>query len=67
MTQLVDNKYEPRELPKDLIEIIMTDFKRKPKATKCRNHLAVSFIAHIAKRVARIFRRKSENNLDEVL
>jgi hypothetical protein len=67
MTQLVDNKYEPQEWPKYLIEIIMTDFKRKPKATKWRDHPAFSFITHRAKRVARILRRKCKNNLYDVL
>jgi len=45
----------------------MIDFKKKPKATKCRDHSAVSFIAHTAKRVARIFRRNFESNLDDIL
>jgi hypothetical protein len=66
MARLVYNKYEPREWPKDLIEV-MTDFKKKPKATQCRDHPAVSFIAHRAKRVARILIRKFGSNLGVVL
>jgi hypothetical protein len=43
------------------------DFKKKPKATKCRDHRAVSFVAHTAKRVARNLRRKFESKFDNVL
>jgi hypothetical protein len=56
-TQLIENKYEPREWLKDLIEVIIIAFKRKPKATKYRDHPSVSFTAHTAKRVVRILRR----------
>jgi len=66
MAQLVDNKYKPREWPKDFIEVII-DFMRKPDATKCRNHPAINFISHRAKRVARIHRGKFESNLDDVI
>jgi hypothetical protein len=44
----------------------MVDFKKKTKATKYRAHPAVSFIAHRAKRVTKILRRKFESNLDDV-
>jgi hypothetical protein len=45
----------------------MTALQKKPKAIKCREHPAINFIAHRAKRVVRIHRRKFENNLDDVL
>jgi len=54
------------EMPKDFIEVII-DFKKKPKATKCRDHPAINLIVHRAKRVARIHRRKFEYNFDDVL
>jgi hypothetical protein len=55
MAQLFDKKYEAREWPKNVIEVVF-DFKKKTKATKCRDPPAVSFIAHRAKRVARTLR-----------
>jgi hypothetical protein len=41
----------------------MIAFKKKPKATKCSDHRIISFIAHTAKIVARILRRRIERKL----
>jgi hypothetical protein len=41
-----------------------SDYLKKPKATEYSDYRAVSFIAHKAKIVATILRRKSENNND---
>jgi hypothetical protein len=45
----------------------MIALKKKPKATKCSNHCTVSLIAHTAKVVVRILRRRIERKIDDVL
>jgi hypothetical protein len=37
--------------------------KKRPKATKCSNHRTISLIAHTAKIVVRILRRRIERKL----
>jgi len=59
ITQLIKNIYETQEWPKDFIEVIMTAFKRKPRATTCSNLRAVT---HRAKRVVRTLRKISKGN-----
>lgn len=45
----------------------MIAVKNKPKATKCSCHLTVSLVAHRAKIVARIPRRRIERKIENVL
>jgi hypothetical protein len=58
MTQLIKSIYVTGEWPRDFIEVTMIALKNKPKATKCSDHLTISTIAHAAKIVARILRRR---------
>jgi hypothetical protein len=41
----------------------MIALKKKPQATKCSDHRTISLIAHTAKRVAKVLRRKIERKL----
>jgi hypothetical protein len=45
----------------------MIALKKKPKATKCSDHCTITIIAHAAKIVARIFRRRIERKTEDVL
>jgi hypothetical protein len=40
---------------------------KKPKATKCRDNRTISLIAHTAKIVTRILKRKFERKIEHVL
>jgi hypothetical protein len=48
-------------------EVSMTALKKKPKATKCSNHHAISLIKHTPKSVARILRRGIENKIENIM
>jgi hypothetical protein len=67
MTQLINNLYESGEWPKDFIEVTMTALKKKPKARKCNDHCTINLIAHAAKVVASISRRRIEKKIEDVL
>jgi hypothetical protein len=67
MTQLVKNIYESGEWHKDFTEVTVIAVKKKSQATKCSDHRTVSLIAHTAKIVARILRRRFERKTVEVL
>jgi hypothetical protein len=45
----------------------MIALNKKPHATKCSDHYRVSLIAHTAKIVAMILRRRVERKIDSVL
>jgi len=45
----------------------MTALKKKPQATNCSSHLTISLIAHTAKVVAKICRRRIEKKIEDVL
>ena len=45
----------------------MTVTKKKPQATKCSDYRTTSLTAHTAKIVARIFRRRIERKIEDVL
>ena len=45
----------------------MIALKKKPQATKCSNHRTISLIAHTAKIVAKIPRRRIEKKIEDVL
>ena len=61
MTKLINSTYETGEWPKDFTEVTMIALKKKPQATKC------SLIAHTAKVVAKILRRRIEKKIEDVL
>jgi hypothetical protein len=67
MTQLINSIYVTAEWPRDFIEVTMIALKKKSKATKCSYHRTISIIAHAAKIVARIIRRRIERKTEDAL
>jgi hypothetical protein len=67
MTQLINGIYVTGEWPRDFIEVTMITLKKKPKTTKCNDHRTISVIAHTAKIVARILRRRNERKAEDAL
>ena len=67
MTKLINTIYENGEWPKDFTEVTMIALKKKPQATKCSDHRTISLIAHAAKIVAKILRRRIENKIEDEL
>jgi hypothetical protein len=57
--------YVTGEGPRDFIEVTMLALKKKPKATKCSDHRTISLIAHTAKIVARLLRRRFERKIED--
>jgi len=45
----------------------MIALKKKPQATKCYDHRTISLIAHTAKIVTNILRRRIEKKIEEIL
>jgi len=66
MTKLINTIYETGEWPKDFTEITMIALKKKTRATKCSDHRTVSLIAHTAKIIAQILRRRIERKIEDV-
>jgi hypothetical protein len=66
-TELINSIYVTGKWPRDLIEVTMIALKKKPKATKCSDHRTISLIAHTAKIVASILRRRIERKTEDVL
>ena len=67
LTKLINTIYENGEWPKDFTEVTMTALKKKTQATKCSDHRTISLIAHTAKIIAKIFRRRVERKIEDVL
>jgi len=67
MMKLINTIYETGEWPKDFMEVIIIALKKKPQATKCNDHRTISLIAHTAKIVTKILRRRIEKKIEEVL
>jgi hypothetical protein len=67
MTKLVNTIYEIGEWPKNFTEVTMIALKKKTQATKCSDYRTISIIAHTAKVVAKILRRRIEKKIEEVL
>ena len=67
MTKLINTIYETGEWPKDFTEVTMIALKKKPQATKGSDHRTISLIAHTAKIVAKILRRRIEKKIEDVL
>jgi hypothetical protein len=67
MTKLINTIYETGDWPKDFTEVTMIAIKKKPQATKCSDHRTISLIAHTAKIVAKIIRRRVEKKIEDVL
>jgi hypothetical protein len=66
MTQLINSIYVTGEWPRHFTEGTMIALK-KPKATKCSDHRTISIIAHAAKIVVRILRRRMERKTEDAL
>jgi hypothetical protein len=64
MTKLINTIYETGKWPKDFTEVTMITLKKKPQATKCKDHCTISPITHTAKIVAKILQRIEKNNED---
>jgi hypothetical protein len=47
--------------------VTMIALKKKPQATKCSDHRTISLIAHTAKIVVNILRRRIEKKIDDLL
>jgi len=67
MTKLINTIYKTGEWPKDFTEVTMIALKKKPQATKCSEHRTISLIAHTAKIVAKILRRRIEKKIEDGL
>jgi hypothetical protein len=65
VTQLINNIYKSGEWRKNFTEVTMT-LKKKQKATKCSDHRTNSLIAHTAKIVAWIFKRRIERKIEDI-
>jgi hypothetical protein len=66
-TKLINTIYEIGQWFKDFTEVTIIALKKKPQATKCSDHHTISLIAHTAKRVAKILRRRIEKKIEHVL
>ena len=64
--KLINTRYENGEWPKDFTKFTMTALKKEPQATKCSDHRTISLIAHTAKIVAKIRRRRIQNKIGDV-
>ena len=51
----------------DCLKEEATSCKMKPQAAKCNDHRTISLIAHTAKIVAKILRRRIEKKIEDVL
>jgi len=67
MTKFINTIYESGEWPKDFAEVTIIALKKTPQATKCSDHCTISFIAHTAKIVTKILRRRIEKKIEDVL
>jgi len=67
LPKLINTVYETGEWPKDFTEVTMIAFKKKTQATKCSDHRKIGLIAHTAKIIAKILRRRIERKTEAVL
>jgi len=64
---LINTIYETGEWPKGFTEVTMIALKKKSQAANCSGHRTIRLIAHAAKRVTKIFRRRIEKKIEDVL
>ena len=67
MTKLSNTIYKIGEWPQDFTEVTMIALKQKTKATNCSDYRTISLIAHAAKIIAKILRRRIEKKIENVL
>jgi hypothetical protein len=60
------NIYESGQCPKDVTDIAMIALREKPKAIKCRDYCKIDFVAHTARTVERILKRKFDRKIENV-
>ena len=63
MTKLSNTIYNTGEWPQDFTQVTMIALKKKTKATKCSDYRTISLIAHTAKIIAKIRRRRLKRKL----
>ena len=63
LKKLCNTLYNTGEWPQDFTEVTMIALKKKTKATKCSDSRTISFIAHTAKIIAKILRRRLKGKL----
>ena len=66
LTILSNTIYNTREWPQDFTEVTMIALKKKTKSTKCSDYRIISLIAHTAKIIAKILRRRIEKKIEDV-
>jgi hypothetical protein len=59
--------FETREWTKYFTEVRISTLKKKPKAKKCGKHRTVCLITHTSKILARVFQRRNEMKIEDVL
>jgi hypothetical protein len=64
---LINTIYGTGEWPKDFTEVKMIALKKKPQTTKYSDHRTIGLIAHTAKIVAKILRRRIEMKIEVVI
>jgi hypothetical protein len=66
MTTLINTIYETGEWPKEFTEVTVITLNKTPLATKCSDQRTISIIAHTAKTVVKILRRRIEMKTEDV-
>ena len=67
MTKLCNTIYNTGEWPQDFTKVTMIALKKNTKATKCSDYRTISLIAHPAKIIAKILRKRIEKKIEDVL
>ena len=67
LTKLSNTIYNNGEWPQDFTEVTMIALKKKTEATKFSDYRTISLIAHTAKIIAKILRRRIEKKIEDVL
>ena len=66
LTELSNTIYNTGEWPQVFTEVTMIALKKKTKATKCSDYRTISLIAHTAKIIAKILRRRIEKKIEDM-
>ena len=66
-TKLINTIYGTGQWPKDFTDVTMIALKRKSQAKKCSENRTIRLIAHTTKTVAKMFRRRIERKIEDVL
>ena len=66
LIKLINTIYETGEWPKDFTEVTIIALKKKTQAIKCSDHRTINLIAHTAKIITKIIRRRIERKIEAV-